>query len=255
MGANQPVKLIINADDLGMSSGVNDAIFDLMDRRRITSATLIANGAAVEAAAKRVGAFPHCSFGIHLNVTEFEPLTRNPALAPLLDDLGRFQGKAIGSVKLTAELRHAVFDELSAQIQRIADLGVNISHLDSHHHIHTIAGLFGVIKRLQKRFGIRRVRLTLNIYPPHVPVSRKLLLAKSFWSVAMRRWHSTRTTRGFASFQGFCQSSPQTLRRFPSIEMMTHPGAEFYEAETCVLNEPWQERLAFATQLISYNEL
>ena len=72
------MRIIINADDLGISQEVNDAIFGLMAEGKVTSATILANGPAVEEAARRVAEFPECSFGVHLNLTEFKPWTMGP---------------------------------------------------------------------------------------------------------------------------------------------------------------------------------
>jgi hypothetical protein len=72
------IAVIVNADDLGMSREVNDAIFELMSRGRISSATILANAPATRDAARRAQAFPRCSFGVHLNLTQFEPLTGGP---------------------------------------------------------------------------------------------------------------------------------------------------------------------------------
>jgi len=249
------MKVIINADDLGFSRPVNDAIFDLMSRGKITSATIMANGGAVQEAARRVREFSKCSFGVHLNLTEFFPITKHAGLSRLLDRDGRFQGKAIRSVKINSELREAVFEELSGQIQRVIDLGVEVSHLDSHHHVHTVAGLLGVVKRLQKRFGIRKVRLTMNIYPPDLPVSRKLLAAKWLWNFGMRRWYRTITTEGFTGFQGFCATRAQQLMRYRSVELMVHPGAEIFAKETAMLEEDWRGLMEFGVELVNYKEL
>ncbi len=71
------MRLIINADDLGRSPEANRAIFDLMDRGLVTSATVMANGPYVDEALSRVGHYPRGSFGVHLNLTEFRPLTQN----------------------------------------------------------------------------------------------------------------------------------------------------------------------------------
>jgi chitin disaccharide deacetylase len=253
-GSGAPMRVIVNADDLGISPAVNDAVFDLMSRRKITSATLLANGAAAEAAARRVSQFPHCSFGVHLNLTEFRPLTDSPALAPLLGSEGTFEGKAIRAVKLSRRLRDAVFEEWSAQVARVRDWGVPISHFDSHHHVHTVAGLFGVLKRLQRRFGVRRVRLTMNLYPPVLPASRKLLISKALWNFALRRWHRTRTTDGFTSLGGFDAWVAAWGRPAGrSVELMVHPGgAAMFDIENRLLEEDWRGRLPFPTELVSY---
>ena len=87
----QSTDVIINADDLGLSRRVNDRIFNLIETKRITSATLLTNGPEFLDAVARIKAYPHASFGVHLNLTEFPPLTKNPALAPLLNGDGHFK--------------------------------------------------------------------------------------------------------------------------------------------------------------------
>ena len=65
------MNVIINADDLGKSIEVNEAIFDMMARGSVTSATILANGPKLQNALTRLAHFPHCSFGVHLNADEF----------------------------------------------------------------------------------------------------------------------------------------------------------------------------------------
>ena len=84
------MKIIINADDFGMSLNVNDAILDLLAREKISSSTILANGPFVEQACAQIHRFPQCSFGVHLNVTEFRPVSQTPALDRLLDSRGEF---------------------------------------------------------------------------------------------------------------------------------------------------------------------
>ena len=88
------MKVIINADDFGLNGNVNDSILELISRRRITSATLISNAPAVEHAIKMIRRNGHhCSFGVHLNLTQFEPLTPirdRGILSACLDDNGCF---------------------------------------------------------------------------------------------------------------------------------------------------------------------
>lgn len=74
-------QIIVNADDLGISSEVNDAIFGFIRSGLVTSATMLANGPQITEAAVRVREFPECSFGIHLNLTEFKPLRTDSRLS------------------------------------------------------------------------------------------------------------------------------------------------------------------------------
>jgi predicted glycoside hydrolase/deacetylase ChbG (UPF0249 family) len=77
-GRAEHVRLIINADDLGISPVVNDEIFDHINRGFVSSATILGNGPAVADATHQIARFPQASFGVHLNATEFAPLMAHP---------------------------------------------------------------------------------------------------------------------------------------------------------------------------------
>lgn len=250
-----PCQIIVNADDLGISSQVNDAIFNLMTEGRVTSATMLANGSQVAEAAARVRDFPRCSFGAHLNLTEFKPLTTDSALAPILNEAGEFASNRIREIHVGSRLREAIFHEWCAQIARLRTLGVELSHIDSHHHVHTVPSLFPVLKRLQKASGIRRVRLSMNIYGPRAKTSSLLLLQKRLWNFAVRNFHSTATTARMTDLNVFLETAGRMNTAAQIIEVMVHPGSPLFRDETELLRGPWLERLPFKAQLISYLEL
>lgn len=253
------MKLIVNADDFGYNSEVNARIVDLMSRGRITSATLLANAPEVEDAVRRFPKSSTCSLGVHLNLTQFEPLTppdRRADLSACLDSQGVFLGEqALRRLRITSLLREAFFVELVLQVEKILELGVKVSHFDSHNHIHTIPELFPVIKRLQKRFGIRKVRTTWNIYGPNAPRSGGMLLKKRIWHWALRNWYRTATTSGFTSFAIYYELARKRTLTYDLIEVEVHPGHEAYEAETKLLETNWQGSIPFIVHQISYNEI
>jgi len=253
------MRIIVNADDFGLNACVNDRILDLMYRRRITSATLIANAPAVEEAARRVSEGGNCSIGIHLNLTEFQPLTPPKELGILgscLDEKGCFAGEEfLRTVKMTAQLKQEIFKELCLQVEKILSFGIQISHFDSHQHVHTIPALFPVVKRLQRHFGIRKVRTTWNIRPPSFKASLSLILKKRIWDLALRKYYRTITTSGFTSFAMFYDLAKTTSLNHDSIELMVHPGHIRFEEETQLLYTDWQKMVPFSTELINYHDL
>ncbi len=253
------MRIIINCDDLGASETVNHDILELMQQRRVTSATLMMNAPAIEEAVRRIGSFPYCSFGVHLNVTEFAPLSAHPGLCALLNENGEFAGNARRdpiNIPLTAHAREGVYAEWCAQIERAQAFGVPISHLDSHHHVHTRADLFGVLKRVQRRFAIRKVRLRRNVPGPHPTLRNRLHFARHWpWNLTLRHLFATQTTDGFAAFSLFHQRLQAGLGFAGSIELMCHPGRDRFAAETDLLRGPWREMLRESAKLISYNDL
>jgi predicted glycoside hydrolase/deacetylase ChbG (UPF0249 family) len=252
------MKIIINCDDLGASLNVNNRIFELMEQRRVTSATLMMNGPAVEEAVQRIGKFRECSFGVHLNLTEFSPLTGQTGLVALLDENGKFNGTARRSprdIPLSASIRARVYAEWAAQIERALALGVPISHFDSHHHVHTRMSLLPVLRRLRQSFGIRKVRLRHNISGVTHSMSPQRYARNSAWNFNLRHYAGATTTHGFASFSVFHERLQAGLGFPRTIEVMCHPGGELFAAETELLRGAWQQKLGAETQLISYNEL
>jgi predicted glycoside hydrolase/deacetylase ChbG (UPF0249 family) len=249
------MRIISHADDLGMNQGVTERIFSLISQGALTSASLMANGEATEMAAAKTVKYPHCSFGVHLNLTEFAALTDGSGLRPIVDSQGCFVTNRIREVKITSALREAVYNEWCAQIERVLALGVKVSHLDSHHHTHTIPGLFLPLKRVQRRFGMRKVRLTRNIYVGDRR-SKLFLAKKAVWNFALRNYYRTKTTSGFASFKEIYQLLVAGHQlKYESVELMSHPGTAAFEDETRLLEGKWRDELKKRIELISYNEL
>jgi predicted glycoside hydrolase/deacetylase ChbG (UPF0249 family) len=246
--------IIINADDLGRSTAVNEAIFDLMARGHITSSTLLANAPATEEAIVESRHHKNRSFGVHLNVTEFRPLTKSAALSPILDNLGCFDN-SIRSTPITSQLREAIFHEWSTQIERLLAMGLTPSHIDSHHHVHTVPCLFPILKRVQRRFGIRKVRISMNIYPTKAQAPRSLLLRKVIWNTALRRYYPTVTTSGLTNLDTFFDAMQHQQSRQRSVELMVHPGTPEFRKESELLVKLRRDCLPFRATLISYSGL
>ena len=248
--------VIVNADDLGSSPDVNNAIFDLMAEGLVTSATIIANAPHVEEACQEISRFPHCSFGVHLNVTEFAPLSDAAGLGRLLDGNGAFDGERVREAGIDQSVARGIFEEFCAQIEKLAALGVQVSHIDSHHHIHTIPKAFPILKKVQKRFGIRRARLTRNIYGPGERVTIGLRLKKASYNFMLKHHYRTATTDGFSDFMLFFQRARSQKMRQHSVEVMVHPGSRYYDSdETELLRGPWRDAIGFPIRLISYADL
>jgi predicted glycoside hydrolase/deacetylase ChbG (UPF0249 family) len=252
------MKIIINCDDLGMSPRVNEEVFELMDQGCVTSATMMMNAPFLEDAVGQIGRHKNCSFGVHLNLTQFKPFTSHPGLQPLLNDAGEFSG-ILRSVppgfRWTAALRQGVFAEWSTQIERGLALGIPISHLDSHHHVHTQVGLLGVLKQVLERFGIRRVRLRRNLGNDASPIGIGRRTANQAWNLALRHYVHAQTTDLFAAFATFHEELCGGRVLPGSIELMCHPGSDHFTAETALLRGEWMGSMSKQALLVSYHDL
>ena len=255
LNAGPRMRLLVNADDLGASRKVNDATFALMEKGVLRSASLLANARVFDEAASRAKAFPRCSFGVHLNVTHGAPLGSDPALAPLLDADGRFHPDAIRSEARRATVREAVVQEWSRQIERVAGAGINISHLDSHDHVHTIPWLSGTVAKVQERFAILRLRVPRTLEREYSLSGFPRRLGKRLWQTRMRARGAQTTDQlfGLADFRRLSEKG----RRFDgqTLELMVHPGSDAFAEETALLSSEWWNQEIGAHTLISYAEL
>jgi len=156
-------KIIINADDFGMSTDANKAIIEAFARGVISSTTLMANMPAFEEAcelAHRNGLIG--KIGVHLNLTAGLPLTES------IRDCGRFCGHdgtfqpRKTKIWLSQEEVDAAMAELDAQVEACLYHGIHPTHLDSHHHMHTEWGIGKIVIAVARRHGIGAIRLSRN---------------------------------------------------------------------------------------------
>lgn len=159
------IKKIINADDFGVSEGVNNAVIKAFKGGVLNSTSVMVNmDYAVEAARLTAEQGQGLATGLHLNLTMGKAVS-NPAKIPLLvDHEGNFN---CGFVKLLLmsllvkkELTEQVKTETLAQIQRAKEMGFTLAHIDSHRHIHIIPAIFKTVQQLAAENNIPRIRIT-----------------------------------------------------------------------------------------------
>lgn len=248
------MRLIVNADDLGASIAGNRGIFDLMEQGTIRSASILPNGPAVEDAIAQVSRFPNCSFGIHLNVTHGLPVGASSGLISLLDEAGRFRPvPGFGRFGVNRSVRWAIRGEWRNQFKKLTQAGIRVSHIDSHHHVHTYPSLFGILRQIQREFGVRRVRLA-RTSPQSYRIIAKTL-AHVAWN-ALLRLDGAETTDYFSSLSDYRRLLQlRALRNDATIELMVHPGLPTYTEETQLLRSEWWISHIRENELISYEEL
>jgi len=168
-------KIIVNADDFGESSDVNHGIAKCIESGMLTSTTIMANMPGTREALRWAAARGHqASFGVHLNLCQGPSLTRAPSLT---DSQGNFRPKRVQALR--AVTGRLVLDEIKAefdlQICAVRDAGVEISHLDSHKHLHQLPGIATVAAEIAVIHEIERVRCTREngFWPKGIPIPRK----------------------------------------------------------------------------------
>ena len=157
--------LIVNADDLGWTDGVNRGILDASRGGIVTSTSLLANGMAFAEAVKAAKSAPGLAVGVHLNLSDGAPVAEPESVMSLLDGQGKFAGGPESLLLKRARRGLALAEvecEWDAQIRKVRDAGIRPTHLDGHKHVHMLPGLFEVALRLAKRHGIEAMRVALE---------------------------------------------------------------------------------------------
>ncbi len=284
------MKIIINADDFGKNKIVNQEIIKAAIAGHISSTSIMANGPCFDEAACFAQEYHNISFGIHLNLTEGFPISCNTSIFKkygMIDETGRFCQKL--KRYDTEELKQAIYEEWYEQIQKMKNLGVAISHIDGHHHIHVQMELQDVIIRLMKDFSIRKLRSKESVsfrvtFAKHiVPLLRKdrkdeneenkkvvrsvfpsysvKSFLRSYYETVQWRKQCKKNdlvlTDFFYSYKHFIELYIKLpfVFRSKTIELMCHPGNEEYKKEMDLLCSETIKNLAPNVELISYKEL
>lgn len=160
--------LIVNADDLGWTEGVNRGIAEAHSNGIVTSTSLLANGAAFVSGVELALAREDLGVGVHLNLSDGAPVARKELVTGLLNEQGELDG---GPEALLVKLaRRAlglgeVEQEWDAQITKVREFGIAPTHLDGHKHVHMLPGLFEIALRLAKRHDIGAIRVSHEASP------------------------------------------------------------------------------------------
>ncbi len=162
-GQRPSIRLVVNADDFGISSRINEGILLAHQAGIVTATSLMAVGRAFEQAVQCCRAVPALDVGVHLTLVAERPLL--PHRSSLTGDDGRFPASAGAFLRrwLTGRIRRAdVQAEWSAQIERVLDHGIRVTHLDSHQHVHILPGLADLSLQLAARYNIPFVRVPVE---------------------------------------------------------------------------------------------
>jgi hopanoid biosynthesis associated protein HpnK len=278
-----PLRLIVHADDFGMAEAVNAGIVEAHDRGIVTSTSIMATGPAFEHAVALTKTRPSLDVGVHLTLTEQRPLTGATTGASLVGPDGRFPPHLVqfaarylrGKVALDA-----VRKELDAQIRRVLDAGIAVSHLDGHQHVHVLPGIASIVADLAAAHGIKAVRYPaervrvymLSSFRNARRLVEQIVLGFVCALSPLRGLRRSDVFVGFYFGGRLDEANLATLlARLPArgtVELMCHPGGDderaadgywqySWAAERVALTSPRIRELIAArgARLVSYRDL
>ena len=154
-------QLIVNADDFGLTIGVNTGIVRAFREGILTSTTLMAGGAAFLDAVEQAKANPELGVGCHLVLVGDRAVAPREAVSSLVDRNGHLPKSLLSLVAKLARGRIRIGEienEFRAQILHLREAGIEPSHLDTHKHTHSIPQVMDAMMRVAQESGILRVR-------------------------------------------------------------------------------------------------
>ena len=228
-------RLVVNADDFGLSAGVNRGILEAYAAGVVSSVSVLVNAPGWTDAVQRLRDLgPGLGVGLHLNLTMGRPVSWGGGLCDARS--GRFHTlPALVARALAGRLDPGdVAIECAAQLARLRTAGLVVTHLDSHRHVHVLPGVWGAVVEAARAAGVPVVRVPLepwSVNPVNWRASLKKAALRMGWGVA---------SRGAAALDRpdrFVGISLQGSRSFPArllavldrlepgtTELMVHPG-------------------------------
>ena len=158
-------RLVVNADDFGLTENTSQGIAEAHRRGILTSATLLANGAAFDSAVELARGSPELGVGVHLNLTNGRPISDHSMVPSLVNHNGHFSGSPARLARRILARRVCLAEverELAAQIEKVQASGIAATHLDGHKHVHMLPGVFPIVVRLAQRYRISGVRVAIE---------------------------------------------------------------------------------------------
>lgn len=210
-------KIIINADDFGLTESCSKAIAKAFCENLISSTTACANGEYIEKAYNLACENDFLDkVGVHINLTEGKPLTDAIKSDAFFCENGEFHGRINRLKRPTKQGFAEIKEEITAQIERLKSIGFNLTHADSHHHIHTDVFFIDTVKGVLSEYGINKIRLHRNF--GYIKFYKKII--KRIYNNKLHKLGFI-TTDKMGSVEDVC-NYPETVKTCV-CEIMVHP--------------------------------
>jgi hopanoid biosynthesis associated protein HpnK len=184
-------RLVVTADDFGLSQEVNEAVRRAYREGILTCASLMVGAPAADNAVTMAKA-EGLPVGLHLTLVDGRPVLPPERVPDLVDDRGAFRaglGGAAARLALSRRARRQARAECEAQIAAFLATGLKLDHLNAHHHFHLHPSVLAIVVELARRHRVPAVRVP---FEPVVPPYRSALLAATVVPWSLRARHRLR---------------------------------------------------------------
>jgi len=269
-------RLIVNADDFGLSASVNQAVVRAHREGVLTTASLMVNEPGFDEAVNLARENPRLGVGLHLTL-----LMGHAALSPekipgLVNMRGEFSNSPVGvgmSYFFKGGLRSQLRAEIHAQFKKFRATGLTLDHVNGHLHLHLHPVVFNILMADAEQLGIRHLRLTRDC----LARSRRMSQGQWFYRVshaAIYEWLSNRARRPlqqrgirhaeitFGLLQNARVDENYVLKLLPELpagdsELYSHPSLDNFKHEFDALISPRVRELVkqLGIKLIRHQDL
>lgn len=188
------MKLILHADDFGFDEDTRKCTIELFEKGYLSSASIMANMPSSDSALEYAARHPEFSYGVHLTYVDgLVPLCNIDSIKSLVNEKGVFyESNDVRKKALLLRLKRSdIVKESIAQIKKIQDKGINISHLDSHGHLHKFPAFLLALDEICKQTGIHKIRRVQNLFLEKKGMSVGGILNSSFDFFIKKKFSTT----------------------------------------------------------------
>src|SRR5579863_10074304 len=169
-----PRRLVVNADDFGRSSSINQAVIRAHQDGILTAASLMVNEPALDEAVALARQNPRLGVGLHLTLSHGHSALPPGKIPGLVDERSEFSNAPTATgfrYFMRRHLREQLRQEIRAQLEKFRATGLPLDHVNGHLHFHLHPTVFRMLMDAADQFGIRRMRLTREPFWMDVPLA------------------------------------------------------------------------------------
>jgi hopanoid biosynthesis associated protein HpnK len=269
-------RLIVNADDLGLSSSVNEAVIRAHREGILTTASLMVNENGFDQAVKLAKENPELGVGLHLTLLQGHSAFPSEKIPGLVNVRGEFSESPVGvgmNYFFKCSLREQLRAEIHAQFEKFHATGLPLDHVNGHLHLHLHPAIFKILMDDSEKLRVRHLRLTRDCFARSRRISRghffykishaaifELLSSRARKTLAQKKIRHAQIT--FGLLQNSRVDEDYLLKLLPELppgdsELYSHPSLGEFKHEFDALVSPRvkEQIKKLGIELIRYQDL
>lgn len=269
-------RLIVNADDFGLSASVNEAVIRAHRDGILTTASLMVNEPGFDEAVKLAKENPKLGVGLHLTLLQGHSALPPDRIPGLVNRRGQFSNSPAGvgfGYFFRRNLHKPLRDEIHAQFAKFRTTGLPLDHVNGHLHLHLHPIIFNILMNDADQLGIRHLRLTRDCLGRSRRMSRgrwpyrlshaaifEILSARARVPLEARKIRHAQIT--FGLLQDSRVDEDYLLKLLPELpagdsELYSHPSLDKFKHEFDALVSPRvrEQTQRLGLELIRYQDL